>query len=127
MLGTVLPNIKKKSYKPNNNASEAAEVQSEQSSSGSNATRRDHKAQSIKIGHDAKHNTNRGSKKSKRKANKERDRRNHMPATPENLPLLPKTPPIFPGAELAAMPPGEVTPMMVMMMLMIMLRGIVCQ
>jgi hypothetical protein len=50
-----------------------------------------------------------------------------MPATPENLPLLPKTPPIFPGAELAAMPPGEVTPMMVMMMLMIMLGGIVCQ
>jgi hypothetical protein len=34
-------------------------------------------------------------------------------------------PPMFPGLELAAMPPGEVTPIMVMMM--IMLGGIVSQ
>jgi hypothetical protein len=53
------------------------------------------------------------------------DRQNHMPATPENLPLLPKMPPMFPGLELAAMPPGEVTPIMVMML--IMLGGIVSQ
>lgn len=48
------------------------------------------------------------------------DRQNHMPATPENLPLFPKMPPMFLGPEFAAMPPGEVTPM-VLMMMMIML------
>jgi hypothetical protein len=69
------------------------------------------------------HNTQRVSKN--QKAREEMDRQNHMPATPENLPLLPKMPPMFPGLELAAIPPGEVTPMMIVMM--IMLGGVVSQ
>lgn len=80
----------------------------------------------LKSGIMQEHNTQRVNK-IEEKANKEMNRQNHMPATPENLPLLPKLPPMFQGPELAAMPPSEVTPMMVMIMLMIMLGVIVSQ
>ena len=55
---------------------------------------------------------------------------NHMPATPEKISLcFPRCPPMFPSPELAAVSPGEVTPMMVvlLMMVMIMLGGNVSQ